>query len=84
MIVLLPLDGSRRGRETEADPKQPGVVLWKRKETDKDGTHGREQDRQQTIANSGGRMSRPCVPPGTKRFNFNFCLIENLIRSCQR
>ena len=38
MTVLLPLDGSPRGRETEADPKQPGVALWRRGETDKDGT----------------------------------------------
>ena len=56
--MLLPLDGRRMGRETEADPKQ-----------DKDGTHGQEQDRQQTIANSGGKMSRLCEPPGAKRFN---------------
>ena len=41
MTVLLPLDGSPRGRETEADPKQPGVALWRRGETDKDGTHGK-------------------------------------------
>ena len=40
MTMLLPLDGSSRGRETEADPKQPGVALWGRRETDKDGTHG--------------------------------------------
>ena len=39
------------------------------RDTDKDGTHGQEQDRQQTIANSGGRISRPCAPPGSKRFN---------------
>ena len=49
------MNGSRRGRETEADPKQPGVALWRRRETDKDGTHGQDQDRQQRIANSGGR-----------------------------
>ena len=40
MTMLLPLDGSLRGRETEPDPKQPGVALWRRRETDKDGTHG--------------------------------------------
>ena len=46
-IVLLPLDGSRRGRETvKADPNNPaGVALWRRRETHKDGTHGQEQDR---------------------------------------
>ena len=72
--MLLPLNGSRRGRETEADSKQPDIALWRRRETDKNGTHGQEQDRQQTIANSGGRMSRPCAPPGAKRFN-TLCLI---------
>ena len=51
--VLLPLDGGRRGRGTEADPKQPGVALWKGRETDKEGTKGQEQDRQQTTASSG-------------------------------
>ena len=41
MTVLLPLDGSPRGRDTGADPKQPGVALWRRGETDtEDGTHG--------------------------------------------
>ena len=69
MTVLLPLDGSWRGRETEGDPKLPGVALWIRRETDKDGTHGQEQDRQQTTASSGGKMSGPCAPPGEKRFN---------------
>ena len=74
----------KRNRLRQIDPEQPGIILWRRRETDKDGTHGQEQERQQTIPNSGGRMSRPCAPPGKKRFNFNFCLIENLIRSCQR
>ena len=37
--MLLPLDRGRRGREIEADPKQLGVALWRRRETDKDGTH---------------------------------------------
>ena len=75
--MLLPLDGSRRGRETEADLKLPGVALWRRRETDKDGTHGQEQDGQQTTASSGGKMSGPCAPPGAKRFNFNFRTFVN-------
>ena len=58
-------------RGGEADPKQPGVTLWRRRETDKDGTHGQEQDRQQTTTSSEGKMSGPCAPPGAKRFNFN-------------
>ena len=65
------LDGSRRRRETEADPKSPGIALWRRRETDKDGTHGQEQDRQQITASNGRNMSGPCVPPGAKRFNFS-------------
>ena len=44
-------------------------TVEKERETNKDGTHGQEQDRQQTTANSGEKMSEPCVPPGAKRFN---------------
>ncbi len=64
-------DGNHRGKETEAGPKQYGVALWRRKETDTDGTHGQEEDRQQTTASSEGKMFWPCAPLGSKRFNFN-------------
>ena len=63
MTVLLPWDGSQRGRETDPDPKQPGVALWRRRQTNKDGTHhGQEQDRQETTDSSGGKMFGPCAP----------------------
>ena len=44
------------------------------KTTDRNGTHGQERGRQQTTASCGEKMFGPCVPPGTRRFNFNFCL----------
>ena len=75
----------RRGRDTDADPKQPGFTLWRRKETDRqtdrDEIRGQEQDRQQTTTSSGGKMSGPCVPPGAERFNFNYLFLRNHLTS---
>ena len=58
------------GKRNRGRPK----TTWRRtvekeRQTIKDGTHRQEQDRQQTIAINGRRMSRPCAPPGSKRFN---------------
>ena len=33
-----------------------------KRQTDRDETHGQEQDRQQTTTSSGGKMSGPCAP----------------------
>ena len=66
-------EGEEKQRQT-----QNNLALHCGGDTDKDGTHGQEQDRQQTIANSGGRMSRPCAPPGVKRLNLTFQTLSTI------
>ena len=59
-----------QGKRNRGRPKTTWRrTVERRRQTDKDGTHGQEQDRQKTTASSGGKMSEICAPPGAKRFN---------------
>nr|XP_055048133.1 glutathione hydrolase 1 proenzyme-like [Misgurnus anguillicaudatus] len=56
-----------KGGEEEGGQKQHGIELLKRREIERGGLHGREQDKQQRKGSNGKKMSRLYAPSGAER-----------------